>query len=133
MSAEGANVVCTDLEIDSLVVVATLVQRASKVLQGNLGKTRLREMGDYGYTVNDCGTDNAAERVDAMEYALLLVAEIKHKRSDFVIGICGSGQMMAITANRFPFIRAALHLDSEDPTAVQDDIRQQLRLLIDMA
>lgn len=30
-----------------------LNQRASKTLQGNLGKTRLREMGDYGFTVND--------------------------------------------------------------------------------
>ena len=30
-----------------------LVQRASKALQGNLGKARLRDMGDYGFTVND--------------------------------------------------------------------------------
>ena len=30
-----------------------LVQRASKALQGNLGKTHLREMGDYGFTMND--------------------------------------------------------------------------------
>ena len=30
-----------------------LNQRGSKSLQGNLGKSRLREMGDYGFTVND--------------------------------------------------------------------------------
>ena len=30
-----------------------LNQRGSKALQGNLGAARLREMGDYGYTVND--------------------------------------------------------------------------------
>jgi hypothetical protein len=30
-----------------------LNQRASKALQGNLGKARLREMGDYGFTVNE--------------------------------------------------------------------------------
>ena len=30
-----------------------LNQRASKTLQGNLGKARLHEMGDYGFTVND--------------------------------------------------------------------------------
>ena len=30
-----------------------LNQRGSKALQGNLGVARLREMGDYGYTVND--------------------------------------------------------------------------------
>lgn len=61
-----------------------------------------------GYEVKDCGTDSADERVDAMDYALRLVDEIKAGRSDFAVGICGSGQMMAITANRFPFIRATL-------------------------
>lgn len=39
---------------DAVVAKALpLVQRGSKSLQGNLGKARLREMGDYGYTVND--------------------------------------------------------------------------------
>jgi hypothetical protein len=39
---------------DAVVAEALpLVQRASKALQGNLGKTRLREMGDYGFTVDD--------------------------------------------------------------------------------
>lgn len=61
-----------------------------------------------GYKVKDCGTDGDAERVDALDYALRLVAEIKENRSDFAIGICGSGQMMAMTANRFPFMRATL-------------------------
>lgn len=61
-----------------------------------------------GYGVNDCGTDSAAERVDALDYALRLVDEIRAGRSDLAIGICGSGQMMAITANRFPFVRATL-------------------------
>ena len=62
----------------------------------------------HGYDVQDCGVDSAAERVDAMDYALALVAEIKHARADFAVGICGSGQMMAITSNRFPFMRSAL-------------------------
>lgn len=74
-------------------------------------KTQLQTQG---YAVKDCGTENAVERVDAMDYALALVAEIKHGRSDFAIGICGSGQMMAITANRFPFMRATLlHTEAE--------------------
>ncbi|MGE3770915.1 MAG: RpiB/LacA/LacB family sugar-phosphate isomerase [Bdellovibrionales bacterium] len=68
----------------------------------------------HDYTVNDFGTDQAANRVDAMDYALKVVKEIKEGRSDFAIAICGSGQMMAMTANRFPFIRAALvHQASE--------------------
>ena len=72
-------------------------------------KTRLKAwLEANSYRVKDCGTDSGAERVDAMDYALRLVAEIKAGRSDFAIAICGSGQMMAITANRFPFIRATL-------------------------
>jgi len=71
-----------------------------------------------GYTVNDCGVDSDAERVDAMDYAVLLANEIRASRSDFAIGICGSGQMMAITANRFPFIRATLlHTEEESISA----------------
>ena len=68
-------------------------------------KTWLRA---HDHAVRDCGTDSATERVDAMDYALALVAEIRHGRADFAVGICGSGQMMAITSNRFPFMRAAL-------------------------
>lgn len=80
-------------------------------------KERLKEwLLANGYAVTDCGTDDDAERVDAMDYALRLVAEIKASRSDFAIGICGSGQMMAITANRFPFIRATL-LHTTDESA----------------
>jgi ribose 5-phosphate isomerase B len=67
-----------------------------------------------GYSVKDCGTDSSSERVDAMDYALRLAAEIKAGRSDFAIGICGSGQMMAITANRFPFMRATLLHTAEE-------------------
>ncbi|MDQ0465251.1 ribose 5-phosphate isomerase B [Caulobacter ginsengisoli] len=56
----------------------------------------------------DCGVDSAAERVDAMDYALALVAEIRRGRSDFAVGICGSGQMMAMASNRFGFMRSTL-------------------------
>ncbi|KRB49514.1 RpiB/LacA/LacB family sugar-phosphate isomerase [Phenylobacterium sp. Root700] len=73
-----------------------------------------------GYTVKDCGTDSDAERVDAMDYALQLAAEIKAGRSDFAIGICGSGQMMAITANRFPFIRATLLHAAEETVGARE-------------
>jgi ribose 5-phosphate isomerase B len=71
-----------------------------------------------GHEVTDCGTGSAAQRVDAMDYALALVAEIKHGRADFAVGICGSGQMMAIPANRFPFMRATLlHTPGEAASA----------------
>ncbi|MFT3729546.1 MAG: RpiB/LacA/LacB family sugar-phosphate isomerase [Terricaulis sp.] len=72
-------------------------------------KQRLKDwLAANAYTVTDCGTNSDAERVDAMDYAVRVAAEIKSGRSDFAIAICGSGQMMAITANRFPFIRATL-------------------------
>jgi ribose 5-phosphate isomerase B len=71
-----------------------------------------------GYRVEDRGADSGAERVDAMDYALQLVADIKAGRSDFAVGICGSGQMMAMTANRFQFIRATLlHTEEESAPA----------------
>ncbi|HEY9236790.1 MULTISPECIES: RpiB/LacA/LacB family sugar-phosphate isomerase [Phenylobacterium] len=73
-----------------------------------------------GYSVNDCGTASAAERVDAMDYALRLVAEIKTGRSDFAIGMCGSGQMMAMTANRFPFVRATLLHTTEESAPARE-------------
>jgi ribose 5-phosphate isomerase B len=68
----------------------------------------------HDYAVQDLGADSATERVDAMDYAVALAAEIKHGRSDFAVGICGSGQMMAMTANRFPFIRATLLHTAEE-------------------
>lgn len=87
--------------------------------RGVLLKARLKDwLRAHGYAVTDCGTDVGAGRVDAMDYALKLVAEIQAKRSDFAIGICGSGQMMAITANRFPFMRATLlHTAAESAPA----------------
>jgi ribose 5-phosphate isomerase B len=68
----------------------------------------------HDYAISDRGADSATERVDAMDYAVALAAEIKHGRSDFAVGICGSGQMMAMTANRFPFIRATLLHTAEE-------------------
>lgn len=73
----------------------------------------------HGYAVTDCGAEGEA-RVDAMDYSLRAVGEIKAGRADYAIGICGSGQMMAITANRFPFIRATLlHTQEEAAPARQ--------------
>jgi ribose 5-phosphate isomerase B len=102
--------------------------------RGVVLKGRLREwLLANGYRVNDCGTDSGAERVDAMDYALQLVAEIKAGRSDFVVGICGSGQMMAITANRFPFMRATLlHAAEESAPARQHGDANMLVLGADL-
>ena len=55
-----------------------------------------------------------------MDYALLLVEEIKSERSDLAIGVCGSGQMMAITGNRFPFIRATVVRSLEESIGARE-------------
>ena len=61
-----------------------------------------------GYGVLDLGADDPAERVDAMDYAVALAGELGAGRSDFAVGLCGSGQMITMAANRFPFVRATL-------------------------
>lgn len=54
----------------------------------------------------DCGTFDES-RVDALDYAVDVTGKLKNGEVDRGILICGSGYMMAISANRFPFIRAA--------------------------
>ena len=97
-------------------------------------KARLKDwLLAHGYRVKDCGAESDTERVDAMDYALRLVAEIKAGRSDFAVAICGSGQMMAITANRFPFIRATLlHTADESVGARQHGDANMLVLGADL-
>ena len=61
----------------------------------------------------DLGTFDTAS-VDYPDYAERLSLELKNHLKDSVgILICGSGQGMAIRANRFPFIRAALCWNEE--------------------
>lgn len=56
----------------------------------------------------DLGTQTT-ESVDYPDFAAKLCRELEGKLQDSCgILICGSGQGMAIRANRFPFIRAAL-------------------------
>ena len=108
----------------SCVMIQRLTDKPIAIAADHRGvalKTRLSDwLRANGYSVKDCGIDSGAARVDAMDYALKAVAEIKARRSDFAIGICGSGQMMAMTANRFPLIRATLlHTEEESVWARQ--------------
>ncbi|MFK8137041.1 MAG: ribose 5-phosphate isomerase B [Bdellovibrionales bacterium] len=60
------------------------------------------------YEWDDLGTDSK-ERVDYPDFAKKLCNELLEKNeAHFGLLICGSGQGMAITANKFPNIRAAL-------------------------
>ena len=61
----------------------------------------------------DLGPFNA-DSVDYPDYAAKLCKELEGKTEDSVgVLVCGSGQGMAIRANRFPFIRAALCWNEE--------------------
>jgi ribose 5-phosphate isomerase B len=59
------------------------------------------------FAPKDLGT-NSDERCDAFDFANKLAGELKTHPEQRGILICGSGQAMAMTANRYRHIRAAL-------------------------
>jgi ribose 5-phosphate isomerase B len=60
-----------------------------------------------GFDAKDLGTQSDA-RCDAFDFAKALAGELKTRPEQRGILICGSGQAMAMTANRYQHIRAAL-------------------------
>ena len=71
-------------------------------LKGRLDKT-LRELG---HEVIDVGVDGS-QRVDYTDYAEVVSRKVAAGDVDRGILICGTGIGMAITANKFPGVRAA--------------------------
>jgi ribose 5-phosphate isomerase B len=59
-----------------------------------------------GHELDDVGT-TATESVDYPDYAALVAKKVSDKLVDRGILICGTGIGMAITANKFPNVRAA--------------------------
>jgi ribose 5-phosphate isomerase B len=70
---------------------------------------------DSGYEVRDFGTDSE-EAVDYPDYVHPLCREIEKDGNLTGILVCGSGNGMAITANKHPGIRAALCWNSQIAT-----------------
>jgi ribose 5-phosphate isomerase B len=71
-------------------------------------KVKLKEyLLSKGYSVIDYGTDST-ESVDYPDIIHPLASDINHKRFDIGIIICGSGNGVAITANKYLEVRAAL-------------------------
>ncbi len=60
-----------------------------------------------GYTPKDLGAPST-ERCDALDYANKLATEFESNSLQVGILICGSGQAMTMTANRYRHLRAAL-------------------------
>lgn len=61
-------------------------------------------------SVKDLGV-NSGESVDYPVFAHLVAKSVQKKECDFGILVCGSGQGMAITANKYDKVRAALCWD----------------------
>lgn len=65
-----------------------------------------------GLTYIDFGTDSA-ERSDYPDYAHRLGKAIENKELEMGIALCGTGNGMAFTLNKFPSIRAGLAWNEE--------------------
>lgn len=63
---------------------------------------------EKGYEPRDFGPDTDEHRVNATEYAVRLASAMRENKDALGILICGTGQAMAMTANRFRHIFAAL-------------------------
>jgi ribose 5-phosphate isomerase B len=68
-------------------------------------------LGEHGYVAKDLGA-RSTERCDAIDFARQMAAEIGGKEGSFGVLICGTGQAMAMTANRYRHLRAALCADT---------------------
>jgi len=64
------------------------------------------------FEIEDLGTFNE-ESVDYPDFADLVAQKLSHHPSYYGLLVCGSGQGMAIRANRYPHIRAALCWNTE--------------------
>lgn len=62
---------------------------------------------DLGHMPVDYGT-HSADSVDYPEYAVAVSEKISNNEHECGVLICGSGQGMCMTANKFPNVRAAL-------------------------
>ncbi|PRY14952.1 ribose 5-phosphate isomerase B [Pontibacter ummariensis] len=70
------------------------------------------ELQELGYLVQDFGPDSEAS-VDYPDHVHPLAKAVVSKEVDFGILVCGSGNGVAITANKYQEVRAALCWQSE--------------------
>jgi len=66
----------------------------------------------WGYTVHDFGT-NSSQSVDYPDFIHPLATAMRKGTISRGLVICGSGQGVAITANKYTFIRCALCWESQ--------------------
>lgn len=66
---------------------------------------------DMGYQVEDLGPETD-DRVDYPDFAIKVAEKVNEGSSSIGILICGSGQGMCMTANKYANVRAALVYDA---------------------
>ena len=62
---------------------------------------------EHGYTPKDVGT-HSDDRCDAGDFAAKVAQDLAAGVASYGVLICGTGQAMAMTANRYKHVRAAL-------------------------
>ena len=72
----------------------------------------IKDMDKKGIEIINHGTDSE-ESVDYPDLAHPVAEDVKNKRTDLGIVICGSGNRVAMTANKHKGIRAALCVNEE--------------------
>lgn len=70
-------------------------------------KAIIEHLENQGHTIINHGTDTF-ESVDYPDFGHAVAADVENQRADFGIIICGSGNGIAITANKHQGVRAAL-------------------------
>ena len=70
-------------------------------------KAILKHLEAKGYTVNNYGTDSN-DSVDYPDFVHPVAKDVEHKKVDFGIIICGSGNGANMTANKHQGVRSAL-------------------------
>src|SRR5579863_3240470 len=66
----------------------------------------------HGYTPKDLGT-HSEERCDSIDYAIKMANELKAHPEELGILLCGTGNGIAMAANRYKSIRAALCFNAD--------------------
>lgn len=70
-------------------------------------KAIVQYLENKGYTVTNHGTDTT-DSVDYPDFVHPVAQDVESGAADFGIIICGSGNGVAMTANKYPKVRAAL-------------------------
>ena len=71
-------------------------------------KEHIKEyLNKKGYSLNDFGTHDS-NKTDYPDYAHPLALSVENKESEFGISICGSGNGINMTVNKYQGIRSAL-------------------------